>query len=184
MHDAEGAREALVGQVRVERGELCGGEHALVDHAGAGERGEVDAELVLGALAYAEDAGIELGDVLAGDAEEELGEVRHATAGRGADVFGVDGEFTPAKNCEAFVEGQFLEGGDGLGPLCRLLGQECRAGGVVAGGRKGESRDGAEEGVGDLGEDAGTVSGAVVGAHGAAVFEPAQGLECLVHDRV
>ena len=115
---------------------------------------------------------------------QDLGEVRHAAAGRRADVLGVDRQFAPAQHAESFFEGQFLQRADGLRPLREVLGQEGGSGRVVPGGRKGESGDGAEEGVGDLGEEAGTVTGAVVGAYGAAVFEPAQGGQGGVNDVV
>ena len=79
--------EAAVGEVREERLQLPGGEHALVDDGAGGERGEVDPGLTLGALAQDEGLAVERdarrGRVLAGGrvGDEELPEVRHGGAG-------------------------------------------------------------------------------------------------------
>ena len=64
MHNAQREAKRGIGQVRVERLQLRGGEHALVDHGRGGERREVHAELVLGALAHAEGPGVKVGVVL------------------------------------------------------------------------------------------------------------------------
>ena len=53
VHQRQRAGHALVGEVGVERLELRLGEHALVDDRARRERGEVGADLVLGALAQA-----------------------------------------------------------------------------------------------------------------------------------
>src|SRR5699024_8508768 len=120
------------------------------------------------------DAGVEVGLVVFGGTQEELGEVRHAAQGGGADGLRVHRDVAPAKDRQAFFGGEFLKGGDGGVALRGLLREEGGAGGVAAGCGKGEVGDRAEECVGDLGEDAGSVAGAGVGAHGTAVFEAAQ----------
>ena len=88
----------------------------------------------------------------------------------------ITGHFAPAQDRQAFFGGECFEAGDCGGvAVAGSCGQEGGADGVAAGRGQVEAGDGAEEFVGDLGEDAGAVAGAFVGAHGAAVFEVAQG---------
>ena len=60
VHERQRADHALVGEVRVERLDLGLGQHALVDDRARGQRGEVDVGGVLGALAQAEGAALQL----------------------------------------------------------------------------------------------------------------------------
>ncbi len=100
MHEGELAGEAGVGQVREERLELAGRQHALVDDGARAERGEVDAHLVLGTLAQAEREPVEPQGHLPTDraADEQLLEERHARAGHVADEVALDGNLTPAED--------------------------------------------------------------------------------------
>ncbi len=187
VDDRELGLEALVREVRVERLELRGGEHALVDDGPGGQRREVHAELVLGALADPPGAGIELvaleGFPGAGG-EERLREVRHAGPGHGPDQVGHDRDFAPAEDRQALVRGEAFDAGPGGVGFALLGGQESGSHDVLAGGGKFEVRDCAEEFVRHLHEEAGAVAGTFIGAHGAAVFEVAQGGQGGVDDVV
>ena len=175
--------EALVREVRVERLQLGGGQHALVDDGPGGQRREVDAELVLGALAQPE--GLRESEFVARPrscrrrlasearkswtkcgmqaramAPDQVRDHRapRASPGRQA-LVRRPGPRTPALAASASLV---------------LGGQERGADGVLAGGGQLEIGDGTEEFVRDLREQAGAVAGAFVGADGAAVFEVAQ----------
>ena len=81
---------------------------------------------------------------------------------------------------QAFAVGQGFHPAFAAAGFLRLGGQECGADGVGALGGQLEARHRAEEFVGDLGQDAGAVARALIGAHGAAVFQVAQGNEGLL----
>ncbi|GAA3238302.1 hypothetical protein GCM10020256_58510 [Streptomyces thermocoprophilus] len=95
---------------------------------------------------------------------------------------GGDGDVAPAE------DGEVLVGGDGFdlrgGGVGVFLGEEGDADGVAAGGGQVESGHFAEEGVGDLGEDARTVTGVRLGAGGATVLQVAQDCEGLLDQGV
>ncbi len=166
VHEGELAGEARVGQVREERLELAGRQHALVDDGARAERGEVDADLVLGALAQAEREPVEPQGHLPADraADEQLLEERHALAGDGADEVALDGHLTPAEDLEVLGDRELLDAGLGRGPLDGVRRQEGDARGIrpVVRQREGDRR--AEERVGDLGQDARAVTDERVGA--------------------
>ena len=105
VHEGERRLEARVGQVGVERLELARREHALVDDRASGQRREVDAELVLDALAQREDATVELetGLVSALGGHEQLPEGRHDTARRRTDAGRIDRDLAPAQHDEALL---------------------------------------------------------------------------------
>ena len=182
VDQGDGAGEAAVGEVGEERLELAGGQHALVDEGPRGERGEVDAGLALGALAQHEGEPVqgEARGVLGGD--EELPEGGHGGAGGGAEQGGGDGDLAPAEDGQALLGGEGVDAGRGL--VGAGLGEEGDADGVGAGLGQLEAGGLAEEGVGDLGEDARAVAGVGLGAGGAAVFQVPQNGECLVDQRV
>ena len=54
MHNRDSRLHALVKQIREEPGQLHGGEHALVGDGAGGQGCEIDADLMLDALADAE----------------------------------------------------------------------------------------------------------------------------------
>ena len=128
-----------------------------------GQRREVDAELVLGALAQAERASRSRpsrppGRPLA--ATNELAEVRHAGSGQRADQVGRDGHVAPAEHREALLGGEAprcaVTASGALGVVGRA-GRRCpRRTRPAAGSSK--STTCAEELVGHLGEDAGAVA--------------------------
>ena len=171
VHEGELAGEVRVGQVREERLELAGRQHALVDDGARAERGEVDADLVLRTLAQAEREPVEPQGHLAADraADEQLLEERHALAGHGADEVALDGHLTPAEDLEVLGDRELLDAGLGRGPLDGVLRQEGDARGIRPVVRQGEGDRRAEERVGDLGQDARAVADERVGpgrAHG------------------
>ena len=94
------------------------------------------------------------------------------------------GHFAPAKDGQALVGGEAFDAGLGGVGFALLGGQEGGAHHVLAGGRKFEVGDGAEELVRHLHQEAGAVAGTFVGAHGTAVLEVAQGGQGGVDDVV
>ncbi|SCE61033.1 hypothetical protein GA0115253_108983 [Streptomyces sp. Termitarium-T10T-6] len=164
--------EAAVGEVREERLQLPGGEHALVDEGAGGERGEVHPGLTLGTLAQDERLAVQddAGALAVGN--EDLAEGGHGGAGAVAEKFGGDRDVAPAEDLQALLGRDLLDRADGLGGV--VGGEEGDAHGIRAGLGKFEGGLGAQEGVRDLTEDAGAVAGVGLGAGGAAVFEVAQ----------
>ena len=88
-------------------------------------------------------------------------------------------QMTRWPSASTVVLDQLLE----LGAALVLGRQEADADGVASGGRQVDAGgDAAEEGVGDLQQDAGAVTGVRVRAGGAAVLEVAERLEALLDD--
>ena len=144
---------------------------------------------MLGPLAQAERHPLQLDAALAvTPGHEQLGQVRQHGTGTTTAGVRVEGNVAPAQHDQILGRGQLGDGGHGLlalgqvglflaGPL--LLrgpgrGQEGQARRVGARGRQVEVADLTEEGVRDLGQDAGAVPGAGVAALGPAVLEVAQ----------
>ncbi|MGC0381998.1 hypothetical protein RKD33_002215 [Streptomyces sp. SAI-129] len=182
VHERDRGGEAAVGQVREERLQLAGGQHALVDDGARGQRREVDTGLALGALAQREGVAVQ-GDAPRGAvAHEDLAEDRHGGAGGGAQHLRGDRDLAPAEDGEALLFGDRLDARDGV--LSAVDRQEGDADGVPPGFGQLESGHLAEERVGHLGEDARAVAGVGLGAGGAAVFQVAQHGERLVDQGV
>jgi hypothetical protein len=177
---------AAVGQVGEERLQLPGGEHALVDQGARGQRGEVDTALAFGALAQHEGDPVQLqaGAPARAVADEQLAEARHDRAGGVAEQVRAGRHVAPAEDGEALLGGDRGDGGDRGGVGRVVVGQEGDADGVTACRGKLEAGPGAQEGVGDLGEDAGAVAGVGLRAGGAAVLQVAQDGQCLLDDAV
>ena len=184
-------REWTIPRVVLNRSsERSGGQHALIGDGLRGQRGEVDPQPVLGALAQppgtlVQGPGgglLERVGVLIGQAQEELPEVRHGLLGQSPDHRGVDGHLAPAQDLQALLCDHVLQGGAHLEPLVLGLRQEGGAGGVLSGGGQLEVHHGPEELVRDLGQQARAVAGADVSAHGAAVLEVAQRDQRVVDD--
>ncbi len=189
VHQGDGRGEAAVGEVEVEAPELRGGEHTLVHDGACRQRREVDgvlavlgAQFALAALAHEEHDAVELEARLPLRDEEGLVETRHGLAGGGAQAAGVDGHLAPAEDLGALLAGDVLDLAAGVEKVHAAGGQEGDAGGVVAGGGQLEADDLAVEGVGDLEEHAGAVTGVRVGSGGAAVVDVGQDLQAPVHD--
>ncbi len=189
VHDAEGRGDPLVTQVGEELVELIGGEHPLVGQGPRRERREVDVGLLLGPAAQAEGDPLErhAGQPLARAGHEQLRELRHHAERGGAEAARLGGDLAPPEDREPLLGGDLLDLGPGLGHRLVVAGQEGRADGVRAGGRElepGLHCDGAQEGVGDLHQDAGAVTGVGLGARRTPVLEVAQRGQGLRHDVV
>ena len=185
VHQRQRGGQPLVVQFGEDLLQLVGGQHALVDQGARGERGEVDPDLVFAAAAQGVRQPVQFDALLAvGAGHHELGEVRHHRDRDRAQGAVLGRDVAPAQHLEALGGGDLLDLGDRGGALVRLLGQEGRADGVRPGLGQLEVADLAQEGVGDLDQDAGAVTGLGVGTGGAAVVEVAQRLQALFHDVV
>ena len=185
MHEAHGAGEPLVHQIAEEAAQLVRDEHALVDQRAAGGRGDVQVGPA-GQLAHAtDDVELALEAILVdlearAGAHEELAHHRAALAGRGAHVGGVDGHVAPTQRTLSLHTGVELEQLLELAPARGVAGQEALQHPVPSGGRQLEVDGLAQERVGHLHENPGTVAGERVGARRAAMLEVLQRGEGLV----
>ena len=188
MHQGQGRLEALVAQVVEEVAELRGGEHPLVDQRPTRQRREVHRggavgveHLVLDPLAH--DVGEPVqGDVMAvavDVGQEQLAERRHGVERGGADARRVDRDGAPPEHLGALLGADLLDRGGGRisGGIAR--GQERGPDGVGTPFGQVERQDSAEEGVGDLNQDAGAVAGVRLCPGRAPVVEVAQRGEAL-----
>jgi hypothetical protein len=203
VHDGDRRLQPLVAQVREEQRQLIGGQHALVGHGAARQRGDVEpaallARLPLGPLAHDVGDAVQLdaGEGPLGVREEDLGEPRHRRAGHGPDVgaLRVGRHVPPAQDLEALLGGDALEQRDGLGVPVVVRGQEHHPGGVRVhrrpavlarpgvGQRDVDRR--AEQLVGELHQDARPVAAGGLTARGAAVVEVVQHLQGVGDDPV
>ena len=119
-----------------------------------------------------------------GGGKERLREVRHTGPCHGAYEVSDHGNLTPAEDCQALISGKGFNAGLGGLRLAGLSRKEGSAHHVLAGSRQFEFGDGPEELVRNLHEQARTVASTFVGAHGAAVFEIAEGGQGRFHDVV
>ena len=125
--------------------------------------------------------GVLVGRVVAG-ADEQLGDPRRDRA-RGAAAGGlVDRHLAPAEHGLALRLDALLEQPHRLGRVAR--GQEADGHAVAARLGQLEARLRAQEGVGELDQDARAVPGVGVGALGAAVLEALQRMQRALHDLV
>ncbi len=199
MHDAQGRLEGGMREVQVEGLHLLGDEHALVDDGLAGEAGEVEVVRrglglalggLLGPLAHDVELALE-GHVVQGPdralRDEELADMGHDRARDVAERGHVDGEVAPAEAGEPLFEDDLLEAALDHGPGGGVAGEEHHADAVVAGGRQGDARLGAdlgEEAVRDLRKHAGPVAGVALVAGAPAVAHVVEDRERLAHDLV
>ena len=181
VHEAQRGLEAVVLEVAVERLELTGREHALVDDDPGRQRREVGVGVVLDALAGHVHVAFEVGAREPVLGHEHLAERGQHLAGARAGHVRADRHVPPAEDREPFV-GEDLLGVDHRG-LDVVAGQERDAGRVLTRGREVEVHDRAVQTVGQLHEDAGAVAGVGLGAGRAAVVQVAQRGEGLVHER-
>ncbi len=185
MDQGQRRLDPLVRQVGVERAQLPGREHALVDDGprrqrrevgrrAAGDRGLV-VDLVLDALAQRVDAPVE-GQARGprGVGQEELPHDGQDLPGRLAEDVRLDRDVPPAHRLQALLGHQPLDGGHRLLPRHLVGGQEAQPDRVLAGRREREADDLPEEAVGDLEQDAGPVTRVGLGPGGAAVLEVAE----------
>ncbi len=188
MDQADGGGVEPVRQVGEEGLQLAGGQHALVDDGAGGERREVHAGLTLGALAHDEGDAVQLDagkvTLTCGRGQEDLAEARHDRAGGGTQQVRGDRDVAPAEDGEVLVGGDGLDLRDRGGVGGVLVGEEGDADRVRAGGGELEGDLGAQERVGDLGQDARAVTGVRLGTGRTAVLQVAQDGERLLDDLV
>ena len=143
VHDAQRALQPVVLQIEVERLELRGGQHALVDERLAGKAWEIDgftagtvlarplgAQLVFGALADHVGAALEFHPGCAAD--EQLAEGRHGVAGQRAQRRLVGGNVAPAEQVQTLGLDDLLHGRARGGGVLGRLRQEGDSGGIAA----------------------------------------------------
>ncbi|MGY4355777.1 hypothetical protein ACVW0J_002270 [Bradyrhizobium sp. i1.7.7] len=198
MHQRQRALEVRLVQIGIVLAELVGEEHALVDHGAARHRaGVIAREAAVAALVdrlrdrLAQDVQpaleivLGLGGAVAADEHLHAGGLGrlHGDAERGI----VGRHVAPAEQGQAlFLD---LVGDDALDDVAPggVARHEQRADGVFARSRQREAELpglAAEEGVRDLHQDAGAVTGARVGADGAAMLEVAEDAERVRDDLV
>ncbi len=186
VDDRQRAGQPLVVQFGEDQLELLGGQHPLVDQGPAGQRGEIDADLVLHPAAQA------VRQPLERDAHhrrrpgghEQLLEPRHGGPGHVAERARVGRHRPPAQDGQALLLGQQLDLGPGLGRVLVVDREEDVSDRVTARPGQVEAGLGPQESVRDLDQDAGAVTGAGIGAGRAAVIEVAQRLQALLDDGV
>ena len=189
MHDRQLGGEALVLQIGVERFELEGRDHALVADGARGQRHEVRTGLAAGALAQAVGQAVQRdarhGRAVGGACgDEELLEHRARLEGESAEIVRRRGDLAPAEHDQTLLVGDLLDRRLLTRARLGVRGKEGQAGGVLAHRREREGDDVAEEDVGHLREDPGTVAGAGVRPDRTAVLEVPERGQREVHDVV
>ncbi len=172
VHERQRRSVPGIGQVRVERLELRRGQHSLVHNGPRRQAGEVHADLVLSPLAQAERHAFEFQATLARFARDEqlehVGQHRPGAVPAGGDV---ERHLTPAEDRQPLGSGEPFDGRCHQPSFGRKKADADRVG---TGFRQLEPARGAEELIGNLGQDPRTVTGAGVAALGAPVFKVAQ----------
>ncbi len=187
VHEGEGALEALVGEVGIERRQLRGRQHPLVHERPRRQRWEVGGdlvlELVLDALAHDEGLAVEVDAGRSGRVrDDELAERRHHRPRRDAEAVGAHRDVAPGHHGEAFVLDDALDRRLRLLAIERVDRQEGESDGVVPDRRQVVTELAAQEAIGDLHEHAGAVAGVGFGSGCSAVVEVAQRPKCRVDD--
>ncbi len=192
VHKGEAGDHAAVLEIGVEDGQLVGGQHPLVDQGPAAEAGEVEAvprqaDRVAAALDDAAEhveAPLEEVAVEADGGDERLADDGQPGERRRPQATRLDGDVAPAQQTEPLV----VAGGGGerlaVGPRRIVLGKEGHTHRVRARRGQGKRHLAAQEGVGELDEDAGSVAAQRITADGAAVTQVAECLEPRADDPV
>ena len=195
VDDGQGALEQRLVEVQVEGRDLGRHHEAFVDHGAAREAGNVEASVGAQRLGHrslalpAGDVELALERLFAqpGRIGEALPDRRTGRPGRLAQGGRLDRHLAPAEDAQTFArEGLVhdrLAGHPGLG----LQGHEHHGRPVAAGLRQREPERAAcvlEEAVRDLHENAGSVTGARVGAGGATMQQVVEHLDATLHDGV
>ena len=184
-----------VGQVLVVHAHLIGQQHALVDQGARRQRGDVEVlvragrHAVLGLLA--DDEQLALERVLVGAVGTATDE-DHADLGFGglhrlAQARGIDGNVAPAQHDLPFGLHQSLDHAFAGGAQGGILGQEHGGGGPGAVFRQADAdlgRLGAQEGLGQLDQDARAVAGQRIRTDGAAMGQVFEDFQTLLDDLV
>ena len=169
VEDGEVADDVGIGEIDVERGQGVGGHQALVDDSPERAAGDVDPCQV----GFLRDTAPEPegGPLLAARlrrGENGLQELRLAVPGPIAQLALIGWRFPPLLDCQAFEGGQRLDPGAGIigGPHEQV----------------GHPAAGAEDRRGDGEQKSGTVAGAGIGSHRAAVDDARQAVQGGVDD--
>ena len=198
VRERERRDEAPVAQVGEELAHLVREQHALVDDRAVRERGHVElpgvrepegADGVAGGLADDVELPLEgvAVELAAAGADEDLPDHRHRALGGVAERGGVDGQVAPAQEHLALVGDGALDLAHAGGAGGRVLRQEHHADAVGAGLGELHALPGhllAEEGVGNLHQDAGAVAVQRVRPRRAPVGEVVEDGEPVRHDVV
>ena len=188
-------------EIREERHELAGGQHALVDDHAGRQRTDVEhlrlGEGFVAAQAdrrlLADQVELALEGVLVesvGGSDEELLDDRHGIEGGGADVgdLGAGRHLAPADQFLPAFRDDLLHDTPAQLAFAVVLGQEEDAGREGAGrsqfGPELVRRDPAQQGVRQSGQHAGAVAAVRLAAAGAAVVHPGQHVGGLLHQPV
>ena len=193
MHDAQRAGEPFVLQIKIERFQLRGGQHALVDEGPPREAREVDglaartvltgafgAQFVFGPLAHHIRPTLQIHS--GGAADERLPEGGHGVAGESTQRRVIGGHVAPAEQTQPLGGDNSLEGGAGGRGVTGGLRQECDAGGVGTLGGQLEVDHRPKELIGDADHDAGPVAAIGLGSGGAAMLEVQQRCDRVIDD--
>ena len=178
----------LVAEVGVEDAELRRRQHPLVEQGASAERREVgllfDRQFVFEPLASDEHLAVELDTGRSGRVgDEQLLADRHHRPRAGAEAIGVHRHIAPAEHGQTLVDDDRLDHFLGLLGVGGVERQECHADRVRAYRRQLEAGNLAQESVGDLNQDAGTIAGVGLGAGCTSVFEIAERAKAHGHDR-
>ena len=179
VDDGDGGLHALVVQILEEVSELHGGEHALVRDGTGGQGSEVDAYLMLDALADAEGLAIQVhaGQSTVRRGDHESLESRHGGKGLQAKAVRVGGHYSPGENFKAFLAHDF---GDSLFLLTGgfdIAVKESDACGIVTGFRQFGGHGGTHELVRHAHQDACAITGVFLGANSTTVIKVDQHLD-------
>jgi hypothetical protein len=198
VHQGDGRLHRRVAELGVEGEELGRVQHPLVDQGAAAEGRNVELAALgngrardglLHQPAHHVELALEghvVGERL-GPGHEELGDDRLARLGGGAERGVVGGHLAPAEEADALLRQHALEHADAGLPAGRVLRQEHHADAVGPGAGEpdaGLGRGPLQEGVGDLGEEAGAVAGVLLRARGAAMLEVHEHPQGVAHDGV
>ena len=198
MHQCQRGHQREIGQIRIVRIELLGGEHALVDD-GPGRQADHVKEIAprhvagahqfLGGAANQAQLALEGGDIGHAHAtrDEHLPDERPRLDRALAQPGWIDGHVPPPQHAQLQQRDGPLEQALAMGGLVRIRGQKDHAHAVFLGAGKRDAqreRDVAQEGVRDLQHDAGAIPGVLLAATGAAVSEVLQNLDAVAHDPV
>ena len=196
VHHGQAGHKGLFGQIRIEGAELLGVQHALVDHGPAGEAGDVEVTAarqhraghpLLGQAADHVELALEVHARRRGGAptDEDLADDGLAGPGGEPQRGVVRGDVAPAQDHLALAGGRLFEDLLASVAVAVVRGQVEHANAVLAGGRQLDAHGaaaGRQEGVGDLGEDAGPVTRGLLAARGTAVHQVAEDLQGLLDD--
>ena len=178
VDDGDGGLHALVVQILEEVGELHGGEHALVRDGTGGQGCEVDAHLMLDALADAEGLAIQVhaGQSTVRRGDHESLESWHGGKGLQAKAVRVGGHHAPCEDFESLLahdlgNGLFLLTG-GFDVAVKE-GDACR---IVTGFRQFGGHGGTHELIRHAHQNAGAVTCVLLGTHGTTVIKVDQHL--------